>query len=96
MNAEMKRREAPHGKAHDMSPLDLELIQHIARVVDRAPLRVHLDRFRHIRRRISARIESNAAIPACKVAHLQFPAPVITRELVNEEDGTPGATVFIE
>src|ERR1700741_4356382 len=72
-NAEMHRREAAHGQADDMSLLDTQVIENLLGVVGSAPLAVHLHVVWHLRGRITARIEGDAAVSPAEVADLQLP-----------------------
>src|SRR5580693_1153367 len=71
--AEMQRGEAAHGKTHDMSLLDLQMVHHRQNVVGGAVLRIALRFLRHFRWRIATRAKSDAAVALAEMAHLHFP-----------------------
>src|ERR1700686_2601787 len=68
--AEMQRSKTAHRQADHMRIVDLESIDYRLNVITCALLRVFFAVVRHVGRRIAARIERNAAIPATKMAHL--------------------------
>jgi hypothetical protein len=93
--AEMQRREAAHREADDMRPGDGEPIQHRADVVARAVLGISLRLGRHIRGRIAAGVEGDAAVEPREMAQLRLPAPMIAGEFVDKNDQPAGAGLFV-
>src|SRR5580704_346312 len=94
-HTEMQRRKTAHRQTDDVSLVDLEVIEDVDGVIDRAPLRVHRDGVRNVGRRIAARIVCDAAIATAKIAHLHFPRAVVAGKLMDEEDRAAGAGIFV-
>src|SRR5438094_9990858 len=95
-HAEMQGGEPAHREPDDVGFLDLELIQNGEDVVAGALLRIALETFGDLGRRIAARVERYAAVAAREVTHLRLPATVVARELVDENDRESGAGLFVE
>src|SRR5262245_19373832 len=79
-----------------MRPVELQLVHDRLDVFTRAVLRVFLGVLRHFGGRIAACIESNAAIPAGKMAHLRFPGPAVACKLVYEHDRNIRSDVLVK
>ena len=58
-------------------------------------LRVKLHVGRNVRRRIPARIESDAAITSCKVTNLHLPTAKVAAKFVNKYDRNATSQIFI-
>ena len=95
VNAEVKRGKSAHRKPDDMRLVDLELVEHVYRVIDRAPLRIFLDRIRNLRWRIAARIVGDAAVAAGEIADLKLPGAIVAGEFMDEQDRPAGAAVLV-
>ena len=86
MNADMQRGGRAHRMADDMCLVDLQPVEHRQ---DAGALLLEAVLFghrRHVRGRIAARVESDAAIAPREIAQLGFPAAVLAHELVHEQD----------
>src|SRR5690348_6128618 len=92
----MECGETAHRKAHDVSAIDAEAIDHHSDVLGRALLRIGGKGFRNVRGRITAGIKRNAAIAPAKVAQLHFPAAEVAGELVQEDYRPARSYLFIE
>ena len=95
LQPEMQRSEAAHRQSDDVRAVDAGRVHHGDDVVDRRLLRIAFEGLRHVRRREPARAEGDAAMAAREVPHLRFPAPVIAAEFVDEDNGSPGAGLFV-
>src|SRR5579872_5365424 len=82
----VEARETAHRKADDMGLVDPGRIQHVDDIVGGPRLRVGLDRFRNIRRRIASGRERNALMPAREKIELRLPTPVAAAKLMDEND----------
>src|SRR6266851_1458193 len=92
--SKVERSEAAHGQAHDMSPVDREVIEHGPNVVGGEGLRIRGGALRHIRWRITSGVKHNAAIAPSEVPQLRFPTSEIAREFVHE-DHRPARSGFL-
>src|SRR5262249_54175457 len=68
----VRHRKATHREADDVSALDAKLREHIVNVVASPCLGVPCWILGHVRGRVSARVECDAAEPARQKAHLRF------------------------
>ena len=55
-------------------------------VVDDEGQAVRARIWRHIRRRVTARVESNATVRAREPSHLRFPSSIVAVQFMNEDD----------
>ena len=78
--------KAAHRNPDNMGLLDLEALHDVANVVAGALLRVAVKILRHIRRRITARIERDAAIAAPEKPHFCLVAAIVVGKFMNEDD----------
>src|SRR6202030_2146284 len=95
VNTKVKRGKSPHREPYEMGLVDLEVIQHVNGVFDRAPLRIFLYQIRNLGGRISPRIVCDAAVTATKIPHLKLPGAIVSGKFVDEQDCSPGAAVLV-
>jgi hypothetical protein len=91
----LQRRETAHRQTCDVRAVYAPVPKHIADIVAGPFLRVACNILGHVRRRVSPGVERDAAEPPRQIAHLGFPAAMIPRKLVNEDQGDAGAR-FLE
>src|SRR6188472_3348444 len=91
----MQRGEAAHRQSDDVRALDAGRIHHRRDIRHRERLRIRVDIFRYVGRRITARRERDAAVPARERAQLWLPAFVAAAELVYEHDRRSLAGLFV-
>src|SRR5688572_16161824 len=94
-DAEMQRGETAHGEAADMGLVDAQVVEDRTDVVARQRLRVFFRILRHVRWRIAARVERDAAVITREEPHLRLPAAIVTGVLVDEEERLAAAR-FLE
>ena len=70
-----------------MRPPDAEGVEQAADVLHRPILGIGAGIGGHVGGRIAARVEGDGAIAAGEEAHLEMPALVVARELVDEDEG---------
>ena len=93
--AELQRRVGAHAQADDVRLLDAQRVEHRADVVGGMLVAVELIAFRHVGRRVAARVEPDAAVFARKPAHLLLPLAQVCAELVHEDDRVTGAGFLV-
>ena len=91
----MKRGEAAHRQADDMSLVDLQRIEHRADVVARAILRIFFLIFRDIGGRIAARVEGDAAVVLREVTDLLLPGAKVAGKFMDEDDRNAFAGLLV-
>lgn len=91
---EVKSAKPAHRQTYDMSLLDLQSIEHGYRVGYCVVLGIARRIGGHTRRWISPSCVSYAAMTTRKRTHLRLPAPVVSSELMDEQDRTPRAGRF--
>ena len=93
--AEMNRRVAAHRAADDVRFSDFQMAHDRRNVVGGDRLRILRYRFRHVGRRIAARIEGDAAIAPAEVTDLRFPGMQIVGEFVHEDNRRAATGFFV-
>src|SRR6266852_5187106 len=83
--SKVEHGKAAHGQAHDMPPVDREVIEHGFNVVGGKGLRIGGGALRHIRWRITSGVKHNAAIAPAEVPQLRFPTSEIACEFVHDD-----------
>ena len=81
--------EATHRQPDDVGPLDPQSVKHRQSVGDRPLLGVGIELTRDVRRRVAARRVDDGPIATAEMVDLGLPAPVISGELVDEQDRVP-------
>ena len=89
LEAEVDGREPAHTQAHDVSPLDAEVVEDGDGVRHRVGLAVRVDVLRHVGGRVAAGVVGDTAIAPREMAELRLPTHVVARELVDEKHGWP-------
>ena len=90
-DADMQRGIGAHGMADHVRLLDLERIHQRNDVVARNILRIARRVGRHVRRRIAALAEGDAAMRAGEIPHLRLPGAIVGGIFVHEDDRRAGA-----
>src|SRR4029077_8924195 len=89
-------RVAAHREAADVGLGNLQVIEDSQDVVGGAILRVGGGRVGHVGGRIAPRVVGDGAVASGEEAHLQVPALVVARDLVNEDQGGALARLLVE
>ncbi len=91
----VKRRERPHRKTHNVSLVDLQRIEHGPNVVAGTLLRILGKILRYVRRRITPRVECDAAIAVAKMLHLHLVRTTVAGKFVRKDDRGARACVLV-
>jgi hypothetical protein len=86
----VKRAEAAHREADDVSPVDPQALEHRERVLDGVLLRVGVELSGDCRRRVSTGGVGHTAVARTEMRHLGLPAAVVAGKLVDQEEGHSG------
>ncbi len=93
--AEIQGRSRAHRTANDVRFAHAEVSHHDGDIVDCMLVRIVRQGLRHLRWRISAGIECDAAMATAEILKLFLPAPQIAGKLMREYDRCPGAGFFV-